>query len=60
MAKALADPDEKVRREAALALDRVGPAASAAVEALVVAERDVVPEVRAAAAQALRTITASR
>jgi HEAT repeat protein len=60
MAKALADPDEKVRRESALALDRVGPPASAAVPALVVAERDAVPEVRDAAAQALRTITATR
>jgi len=60
MVRALADPDEKVRRESALALDRVGPPASAAVPALVAAQRDAVPEVRDAAAQALRTITAAR
>jgi hypothetical protein len=38
----------------------VGPPASAAVPALVAAQRDAVPEVRDAAAQALRTITAAR
>ena len=54
------DPNETVRREAAVALGRVGPAASAAVPALVRAQRDEEPEVRAAATDALGKLRGAR
>ena len=58
LARALSDPDEKLRRECALALAAIGPPAGAAVPALVTAEHDPAPAVRDAAEEAIRRITA--
>src|SRR5207253_5069864 len=60
LARALSDPDEKLRKESALALASIGPPAGEAVPALVAAQRDSVPAVREAAGEAIRQITATR
>jgi HEAT repeat protein len=54
--KTLADPDWRVRRQAALALGEVGPEAAAATAALKKLGRDPLPLVRRAAADSLARI----
>src|SRR5437868_791115 len=56
LVKALGDETALVRKRAALALQRLGPAARPAVAALQKALNDDDADVRAAAAAALRTI----
>jgi Skp family chaperone for outer membrane proteins len=58
LVKALQDDHALVRKRAALALERLGPQAKAALPALEKALRDADPDVRAAAAAALERIDA--
>ena len=57
---ALGDADEGVRRSAAEALGRIGPAAAEAVPALITALGDADAEVRRSAAEALGRIGPAR